>query len=59
MTDNPLISRQTATRSTYTVEAHVAQLNVYNWVHASGKPFYVGERTKASGLIERFVDRGN
>lgn len=39
------------------LEAHVAKLNNYNWVRASGKPYFVAKRTKADGTIEHFVDR--
>jgi hypothetical protein len=57
MTANPLMVRQSPGRDTYTPEAHVEKLNNYQWVVASGKLYFVNERTLADGKIERFVDR--
>lgn len=36
---------------------HVAKLNNYRWVVASGKLYYIGSRQRADGTTEHYVDR--
>lgn len=56
MTANPLM--RFTPRPTPSVEEHVAMLNKMNWVRASGRPYFVGEkRNPADGSVEHFVDR--
>lgn len=57
MTDNPLIRKAPPTDGLLRLEQHVASLNGNNWVRASGKLYFINQRTKADGSIEHFVDR--
>jgi hypothetical protein len=56
MTSNPL-ARRRAEEPSRSLDEHVATLNRMNWVRASGKPYFVGERKLEDGEIQRFVDR--
>lgn len=56
MISNPLAVRRSEAPST-SLEEHVAKLNNYRWVVASGKLFYIASRTRADGTIERYVER--
>ena len=59
MMRNPLKSSEGSPRgSARSIEDYCRWLNTLNWVHASGVPYVVGERTSQSGEVERFLDRG-
>jgi hypothetical protein len=57
MAANPLKAAPSEAPATCSVEAHVAKLNNYRWVIASGKLFYVGSREMADGTIQKSVER--
>lgn len=57
MTTNPLRNQQPTVDPLWQLEAHVAKLNNYRWVRASGKLYFIGKRDRADGTIEHFVDR--
>lgn len=57
MSANPLlvISKSSHSKS---LESHCHWLNGLNWVQASGNPYFIAERTKPDGSIERYLGRG-
>jgi hypothetical protein len=57
---NPLLGRQPQRSGRVTAEMlydHCDELNATNFVKASGKPYFVGQRTNAKGALEHFLDR--
>lgn len=59
MTDNPLVVSGRPARTTWDLDAYCEDLNNMRWVRASGFKYFVAERTKPNGQIERFLDRSD
>lgn len=58
MTDNPLVTTRPP-RSTWDLDAYCADLNNMHWVRASGFNYFVAERVKPNGQVERYLDRND
>ena len=59
MTDNPLVVSGRPARSTWDLDAYCDDLNNLHWVRGSGFRYFVAERVKPNGQVERFLDRSD
>jgi len=58
MTANPLMTARSPTYGGIeNLELHVSRLNSLNWIHDSGRPYFVARRENPDGTETYSVDR--
>jgi hypothetical protein len=60
MTNNPLAKRRSEEPppdNPRDIDEYVKWTNRFDWVIASGRPYFINSRRRENGTMERFVDR--